>query len=136
LSIDIIASIDELDKIYNYLETNLPSDAIIFLRGDLAAGKTTLTSYIAQKKGLGSASSPTFSLQNSYSDKLFHYDLYRIEDSEFMQMGIFEEFEKNGWHIIEWGSEELEHFLKNAGYDLTIINISHRNNQRNYSIQR
>lgn len=136
MSIDIIASIDELDKIYNYLDTNLPSDAIIFLRGDLAAGKTTLTSHIAQKKGLGSASSPTFSLQNSYADKLFHYDLYRIEDSAFMQMGFFEEFEKSGWHIIEWGSEELEDFLKNAGYDLTIINISPINTHRNYSIQR
>jgi tRNA threonylcarbamoyladenosine biosynthesis protein TsaE len=133
---DITASLDELQNIYDFLEKTLPHHAIIFLHGDLAAGKTTLTSYIAQKKGLGSASSPTFALQNSYDDRLFHYDLYRIDENQFMQMGLFEEFEKDGWHIIEWGTQELEKFLSNAGYDITTISIAPLNHQRHYTIKR
>lgn len=136
MSIEITASLNELDRVYNYLDSNLSQNAIIFLRGDLAAGKTTLTSYIAQQKGLGSASSPTFALQNSYDDQLFHYDLYRIEDHEFMEMGLFEEFEKEGWHIIEWGSQYLENFLRGAGYEVTIIEISPQNDKRLYEIKR
>jgi len=136
LKIDILASLNELDKVYTHLASNLPEDAIVFLHGDLASGKTTLTSYIAQQKGLGSASSPTFALQNSYDDQLFHYDLYRIEDDEFMNMGLFEEFEKSGWHMIEWGSENLQKLLSSAGYDITTIEITPRQNQRKYSIQR
>jgi len=136
LSIDIVASRDELDAIYSYLDSHLPSHAIVFLRGDLAAGKTTLTSYIVEQKGLGLASSPTFALQNSYDDKLFHYDLYRISDDEFMEMGLFEEFEKEGWHIIEWGSQALETFLTNAGYDITVIDITPHQDRRLYTIKR
>ena len=40
---EIIASLDELPKVVAYLENTLPANAIVFLRGDLAAGKTTLT---------------------------------------------------------------------------------------------
>ena len=59
---EIIASLDELDKVVSYLDETLPSDAIVFLRGDLAAGKTTLTQAIAKAKGIeGEVTSPTFS---------------------------------------------------------------------------
>ncbi|KIM12072.1 MAG: hypothetical protein KU38_03930 [Sulfurovum sp. FS08-3] len=136
MKIDCIASLAELNSIYDYLRSHLPTHAIIFLRGDLAAGKTTLTSFIAQQKGLGGVSSPTFALQNIYGDTLFHYDLYRIEESAFMQMGLFEEFEKEGWHFIEWGSNDLKHFLTQAGYDITTIDITPHNNKRLYTIQR
>jgi len=136
LKIDFTASLDELDRVYDFLVSHLPAHAMIFLRGDLAAGKTTLTSFIAKKKGLGGASSPTFALQNVYADTLFHYDLYRIEEGVFMQMGLFEEFEKEGWHLIEWGSNDLQHFLAQAGYDITIIDITPQNNKRLYTIQR
>jgi len=60
---EIQASLTELNKVVNYLHTTLPQNAIVFLRGDLAAGKTTLTQAIAKAKGIvGEVSSPTFSL--------------------------------------------------------------------------
>ncbi len=98
---EIIASLSELDKVVHYLDETLPSNVIVFLRGDLAAGKTTLTQAIAKAKGIESeVTSPTFSLQQCYGAKdgssLYHYDLYRLEHEEFMQMGLFEEFEKAG----------------------------------------
>ena len=135
---EITASLNELDKVVSYLDETLPSHAIVFLRGDLAAGKTTLTQAIAKGKGIeGEVTSPTFSLQQCYSGEhgadLYHYDLYRLEHEEFMQLGLFEEFEKEGWHMVEWGSEELKAFLEGVGYNVAIINIEPSgNNARTY----
>ena len=125
---EIRASLSELDKVVHYLNEALPTNAIVFLRGDLAAGKTTLTQAIAKEKGIeGEVTSPTFSLQQCYGDEngraLYHYDLYRLDYDEFMQLGLFEEFEKEGWHLVEWGSDELKAFLEGVGYNVFIINI-------------
>ncbi len=136
---EITASLSELDKVVHYLEKILPSDSIVFLRGDLAAGKTTLTQAIAKAKGIeGEVTSPTFSLQQCYGAKdgssLYHYDLYRLDHDEFMQMGLFEEFEKPGWHMVEWGSDELKAFLEGVGYNVAIIEIEANENSRTYRI--
>lgn len=137
MSVEIVSSIDELDLVYSYLNDNLKDNSIIFLNGDLASGKTTVTSYIVKRKNLSDgATSPTFSLQNSYNDKLFHYDLYRKSYDEFMDMGLFEEFEKSGWHIVEWGSDGLQELLKSAGYDITTIDITPLKDKRKYIIKR
>jgi len=135
----ITASLNELTKVVEYLNDTLPQNAIVFLRGDLAAGKTTLTGAIAKAKGIeGEVTSPTFSLQQCYmaedGQNLFHYDLYRLEHEEFMQLGLFEEFEKSGWHMIEWGSDELKAFLEGVGYNVAIIEIEPYENSRIYRI--
>jgi tRNA threonylcarbamoyladenosine biosynthesis protein TsaE len=137
---EIIASLDELDQVVTYLDTILPSHAIVFLRGDLAAGKTTLTQAIAKAKGIeGEVTSPTFSLQQCYGTEggsmLYHYDLYRLEHEEFMQLGLFEEFEKEGWHMIEWGSDALKGFLEGVGYNITTIDIEPMGKDRIYRIE-
>jgi len=136
---EINASLSELDKVVNYLEEILPLNTIVFLRGDLAAGKTTLTQAIAKAKGIeGEVTSPTFSLQQCYGAKdgssLYHYDLYRLDHEEFMQMGLFEEFEKPGWHMVEWGSNELKAFLEGVGYNVATIDIEANENSRIYRI--
>ncbi|MBT8343320.1 MAG: tRNA (adenosine(37)-N6)-threonylcarbamoyltransferase complex ATPase subunit type 1 TsaE [Sulfurovum sp.] len=137
---EIIASLEELDKVVNYLEATLPSNAIVFLRGDLAAGKTTLTQTIAKAKGIeGEVTSPTFSLQQCYGaqdgSSLYHYDLYRLDHEAFMQMGLFEEFEKQGWHMVEWGSDELKVFLEGVGYNVATIDIEPISDKRKYRIE-
>ena len=72
----ITASLDEIDSVVSYLNELLPTSAIVFLTGDLASGKTTLTKAIAKAKGVESeVTSPTFSLQQCYDENLFHYDL-------------------------------------------------------------
>ena len=136
---EIEASLEALDKVVDYLNHRLASNAIIFLRGDLAAGKTTLTQAIAKNRGIESeVTSPTFSLQQCYKTgdgtDLFHYDLYRIDNNEFMQIGLFEEFEKEGWHLVEWGSDELKSFLEGVGYNVITIDIEPHNKNRIYRI--
>jgi len=136
---EIEASLEELDRVVAYLKEILPLNAIVFLRGDLAAGKTTLTQAIAKDRGIeGAVTSPTFSLQQCYEgsdgNNLYHYDLYRLEHEAFMQMGLFEEFEKPGWHMVEWGSENLKAFLEGVGYNVTTIDIDVTECGRRYRI--
>lgn len=80
---------------------------IIVLSGDLGSGKTKLTEGILTYYGLeDEISSPTFTIVNEYIKddiRLFHFDVYRLEDSsEFYAIGGEEYFE-NGICIIEWG---------------------------------
>ena len=132
----IQASLTELHKVVKYLNETLPSNVIVFLRGDLAAGKTTLTQAIAKEKGIeGEVTSPTFSLQHCYGKGLYHYDLYRLDHEEFMQLGLFEEFEKEGWHMVEWGSDALKAFLEGVGYNVVTIDIEPKENSRIYRIE-
>ncbi len=134
---EIVASKEELNRIVNYLEETTPPSAIIFLIGDLAAGKTTLTKHIAKSRGVeGEVTSPTFSLQQCYDTNLFHYDLYRIENAEFMELGLFEEFDKEGWHLVEWGDETLKSFLLNAGYEVFTVKIEPFEDRRKYIIEK
>ncbi len=136
---EIQASLNELNKVFEYLNETLSTNAIVFLRGDLASGKTTLTQAIAKAKGIEEeVTSPTFSLQQCYvgdgGANLYHYDLYRLEHEKFMQMGLFEEFEKDGWHLVEWGSDALKAFLEGVGYNVVTIDIEVNTNSRTYRI--
>ena len=134
---EITASLQDLDKVATYLQETLPPNAILFLRGDLAAGKTTLTQAIAKARGVeGEVTSPTFSLQHCYGEGIYHYDLYRLIHEEFMALGLFEEFEKEGWHLVEWGSDDLKALLLGVGYTVYMIEIDTLEDQRKYRIKR
>jgi len=136
---EIKATLDELDTVVKYLTQTLSENAILFLRGDLASGKTTLTQAIAQAMDVvGEVTSPTFSLQQCYVTKegknLYHYDVYRLEHDAFMQLGLFEAFEEPGWHLVEWGSDTLKSFLEGVGYNVVTIDIQSNTNSRTYRI--
>jgi tRNA threonylcarbamoyladenosine biosynthesis protein TsaE len=132
---EFIASESELESVVAYLNQLLPRNALIFLRGNLAAGKTTLTKNILASKGITEGvTSPTFSLQQCYGDTIFHYDLYRIENEAFMELGLFEEFDKEGWHFIEWGDDGLKSFLENIGYEIFMVEITPYEDRRKYRI--
>lgn len=80
---------------------------VIVLSGDLGSGKTKFTEGILSFFGLeDEISSPTFTIVNEYCKNnlpIFHFDVYRLEDSsEFYEIGGEEYFE-NGICIIEWG---------------------------------
>lgn len=136
MSREIVASLNEVDEVVVAIEEIIPPNAILFLTGDLASGKTTLTQAIAKSQGIQSAvTSPTFSLQQIYDERLFHYDLYRITNEEFFALGLHEELEREGWHIIEWADASLKSFLANAGYNTLSILITAVGESRNYTIE-
>jgi tRNA threonylcarbamoyladenosine biosynthesis protein TsaE len=91
----------------------LKAPIVVLLSGELGSGKTTLTKGIVS--GLGAASeeevtSPTFTLVHVYGQsqqralsKVYHVDLYRIENShDFETLGMEDVFEQPGVLIVEW----------------------------------
>ncbi len=129
------AGLDELTALTEEIDRIVPQNAVISLKGDLASGKTTLVQYIAGHRGADAATSPTFSLQHSYGNDLFHYDLYRVDYEEMANLGLLEEFDRAGWHLVEWMDEKLKSFLAAAGYNLFEIEIEPISDRRKYTIR-
>lgn len=98
---------------------------VITLRGDLGAGKTALTKAIAKALGINAVvTSPTFTLMNEYDEgvyPLYHFDMYRIENSEdIYELGFFDYFNsKDGIIICEW-PDVVDDILPRIGYDIYI----------------
>ncbi len=98
------------------LASNLRNGDVIVLTGDLGSGKTKFTEGFLSYFGLeDEISSPTFTIVNEYHKNdinIYHFDVYRLEDSsEFYAIGGEEYFE-NGICLIEWG-ELIEDALPN-----------------------
>jgi len=129
------AKLDELFGVAKEIINILPKSAVIFLEGDLAFGKTTLVSYIAKVLNLEGATSPTFTLEQIYGDRLFHYDFYRVDFDEILELGLIEEFEKEGLHFVEWGGEELKELLKSAGFRIFNLKIEPKQECREYILE-
>ncbi|MBL8431596.1 MAG: tRNA (adenosine(37)-N6)-threonylcarbamoyltransferase complex ATPase subunit type 1 TsaE [Dechloromonas sp.] len=80
---------------------------VIFLEGDLGAGKTTLVRALIRALGHpGPVKSPTYSLVEVYvvsSLYLYHFDFYRFESpEEFLDAGLDEYFHDNTVCLVEW----------------------------------
>ena len=84
---------------------------VIYLHGDLGAGKTALTRALIQAAGhTGTVKSPTYTLSEPYRVlvagepvTIIHYDLYRMSSpEEFLDAGFREDFDGNNICIVEW----------------------------------
>jgi tRNA threonylcarbamoyladenosine biosynthesis protein TsaE len=88
---------------------------VVYLNGDLGAGKTTLTRGFLRARGVeGAVRSPTYTLVEVYeSDSLttLHLDLYRLNDpAELDNLGLREWARAGYLWLIEWperGAERL-----------------------------
>lgn len=130
-------SLNELTQVCERITKELPNGGVVVLQGDLASGKTTLTQAFARYLGMEDAvTSPTFSLQQRYGEKLYHYDLYNYGFEKFLSLGMMEELEHSGYHLIEWGDESLIGWLKRAGIESVILKITKCDEQsRCYEVQ-
>ena len=122
---------EELAK--EFLELEFDRSIVIFLQGELGAGKTTLTKGIL--KGLNYdevVTSPTYNLVQIHETenyRVFHFDLYRIsEPIELEELGIEEYLNENrSLSIFEWPKNGEEN-LPSPDY---LIEISYKENGEN-----
>lgn len=119
------------------LASKLKPKDVIVLTGELGSGKTKFVEGFLSYFGLDNEiSSPTFNIVNEYRKddiNIYHFDVYRLEDSsEFYEIGGEEYFE-NGICLIEWG-ELIEDALPNnyihivfeknsSNEDIRILNV-------------
>lgn len=103
----IVNNVEETLNIGEQIGKLCSSGDIICVIGDLGVGKTHISKGIA--KGLGvneHITSPTFTIVNEYDNgrlKLYHFDVYRVNDpDEIYELGFDEYIFDNAVSIIEW----------------------------------
>ena len=120
------------------LASKLQKKDVIVLTGELGSGKTKFVEGILSYFNLeDEISSPTFTIVNEYKKddiNIYHFDVYRLEDSsEFYAIGGDEYFE-NGICLIEWG-ELIEDALPNEYIKIDFSRNDINENERTLNIQ-
>ena len=129
---ELIGEKETEDKAKNFasLIKGFKNSLLINLIGNLGAGKTTFVRGLIQELGFDEfVKSPTFTIVESYESdtlKVFHFDLYRIEDDRELQAIGVEDYltEENAITLVEW-PEKSKRYFNNPDY---IIELNHCDN--------
>lgn len=97
----------EQERIGELLSRLAPTRCLIYLTGDLGAGKTTLARGLLRGLGhTGSVKSPTYTLIEPYEiggRRCYHMDLYRLADPDEIEfLGLRDMLQEDAILLVEW----------------------------------
>jgi tRNA threonylcarbamoyladenosine biosynthesis protein TsaE len=106
--IKTVRSIRQTEKLAKLLVKKIKSrcGAAVLFNAEMGAGKTTFISFIVRylNKKI-KVSSPTFTIINKYTNKIYHADLYRVKPEDIENTGIYDIIaDKNNFVFVEWAA--------------------------------
>jgi tRNA threonylcarbamoyladenosine biosynthesis protein TsaE len=130
-------SSEETKEFGRVLAKELKAGSVVALSGPLGSGKTVLIQGICSGLGVTEfVTSPSFVIINEYPGKVkvYHFDLYRLENvEEFIKLGYEEYFYGNGITLIEW-AEKIKNFLPEKRMEINLEILSEK--ERRISVRR
>ena len=110
-----LRTLDDTRALARQLVEATSAGSLLLLAGPLGAGKTTLTSLLAQELGSDAAvSSPTYTLVHEYptpAGVLVHIDAYRLPEAAALEgLGLDEYLDRSRLVVVEWGEELARHY--------------------------
>lgn len=131
----ISKSKEETQKFGSFIANLFVRGDVILLKGDLGAGKTTLTGGVAKALGIEEdVISPTFNIMKCYFKgkiPLYHIDAYRLEGQN-IELGLEEYIEGNGVCLIEW-PQYIEPLLPDQTLSIILKNVG--DNKREITLE-
>ena len=128
---------EETKEFGRALAKELKVGSVVALTGPLGSGKTVLIQGICFGLGVTEfVTSPSFVIINEYSGKIkvYHFDLYRLENvEEFIKLGYEEYFYGSGITLIEW-AEKIKKFLPEERIEINLEILSEK--ERRISVRR
>ncbi len=124
----VLNNIDDTKRFAQSLSVVLRAGDVVSLEGEIGAGKTTLTTFLMPELGvLDDITSPTFAIVVPYEGKdfkVFHSDVYRIEDEEELyNIGFEDYFRDDSLILIEWADTIID-YLEELSDKIIRIDIS------------
>ena len=128
----------ETEFIGETLGKQLIPGTVLAYRGDLGMGKTAFTRGLARGLGCtGRVTSPTFTIVNEYEGKipLFHFDMYRLPDSDALfDIGWEDYLSRGGVCAVEW-SERVGDALPQDTIWVEITRCPESDNWRSITVE-
>lgn len=110
----------------------------IALSGEMGVGKTAFTRGFCSALKVSGVKSPTYTVVNEYKRGLlpvFHFDMYRIEDSDdLFSIGFYDYLAKDGYALCEW-SENIEGEIPENAIFVKIEKTNNGDNERKITIE-
>ena len=111
--------------------------AFIAMRGEMGVGKTAFARGFASALGIYNIKSPTYTIVNEHTSgykTVFHFDMYRIEDSnDLYSIGYYDYLERDGYIICEW-SENISDEIPTDAITVTFVRLPDDENSRKITI--
>ena len=126
----IVKNLRATQKLAKKMTKTLNGGDVILFYGDLGSGKTTFIKSVAKYLGVkDNVTSPTFNIVKQYSGKdykLYHFDLYRIDDEKELEMiGVRDILnDETGIVVVEWAENAPDYFEK--GMKISIEKIDEK----------